>query len=102
MKMVEIIDEIIGEVDPDLIPLEFIMHARVMDKRGRETLLDGKDLEAFMSKPVNTSIDDVSAASIILDVRKMRKQAFVEINAFFEHLSTKFKADPTYGEPDYG
>lgn len=48
MAKYDFIDEIINDLDPEDIPIEYIVVAYIQTYSGSELTLSGKDLEAYM------------------------------------------------------
>lgn len=70
---VDVLDDIIGSLDPEDIPSEFILMAKIVDLNGKEMILRGIDLDNFMKNPFS-----VAEIRVILDIRGIR-QAMMEI-----------------------
>ncbi len=77
------LDEIIASLDPEDIPYEYILMAKVTDFQGNEKVYRGKDLGAFLSNPFS-----VAEVKVILDVRTIRL-ALAEI---VRHIATEVAA----------
>lgn len=84
MHNTDIIDEIIRQIDPERIPSEYIIMAKICLADGREAIVPGDELEQMMEKYG----DEVQDVRVILDVRKIRlaiiektNQIFAEVNA---------------------
>lgn len=89
----DILDDIIGQLDPEEIPVEYIVMAKVTDFDGNERLIRGEELADFMRNPFEVA----SEARIILDVRKIRKTIVEEVNAVYDEVNRKFT--DAFGKP---
>lgn len=89
----DILDDIIGQLDPEEIPVEYIVMAKVTDFDGNERLIRGEELAEFMRNPFEVA----SEARIILDVRKIRKAIVEEVNAVYDEVNRMFT--DAFGKP---
>ena len=84
MDYISIFDQIIDEVSPDDLPVEYIILARVVDFAGVERELRGDELIKFINHPMREF--SVLQACILLDVAKMREVMLENILTFFESV----------------
>lgn len=76
----DILDEIINHLDPELIPTEFIVMAKVRTYDGREAIVTGPELEDFMSQ----NEDQIADVRVILNVRSIRNRILETTEEIFE------------------
>ena len=79
-----ILDDVISGLQPEELPAEYIILAKVIDINGVERVLRGNELEKFMRDP-NRGIG-VAEARVILDVRKIREVLINILTNFFDEL----------------
>lgn len=82
----DILTDIVAIIEPEHVPLEYIIMAKFTDKDGIENIVKGIELKKFLEEPDRTSVHE---ARIIVDVSKMKKTMAIEIVRFFENLSAK-------------
>lgn len=85
MQKPDILDEIINQLDPEMIPTEFIVMAKVRTYDGMESIITGDELEAFMTDRA----DDVADVRVILNIRGIRTQ-ILEITEDIFNQASKF------------
>lgn len=86
MSQQDILDDIISRLDPEDIPAEYIIMARITDMNGEEHVLRGEELKAFMENPNEFAL----TAQIILDVRKIRKAIVDYVNEVYDEVNRMF------------
>ena len=86
MNTNNILDDIISGLQPDEVPVAFIVMAKVIDLYGNERVIHGKELEEFLADPDRSQ---VAEARVILDVRKIRVAIITAVNTFFDDLHTR-------------
>jgi hypothetical protein len=86
MNWNDVLDDIISGLQPQNVPVEFIVMAKLTDRTGVEQVLRGDDLVTFMANPEKAN---AKGAKIVLDVRKIRRSMSNEIVRFFENLAAK-------------
>lgn len=64
------LQDIISQINPEEVPLEFIVMAQVTTFDGEERLVSGTELEAIIENPDH---HNVAEARVILDIRKIRQ-----------------------------
>jgi hypothetical protein len=69
MSKPDIIDEIISSLDPESVPPEYIILAKVYTQWGEELILTAQELEDLL----DTKPESIVNIKIILDVRKIRR-----------------------------
>lgn len=82
----DILDDIISRLDPEDIPAEYIIMARITDMNGNEHVLKGSELKSFMENPNQYAM----SAQIILDVRKIRKAIVDYVNEIYDEVNRMF------------
>lgn len=82
----DILDEIIAGLEPENIPIEFIIMAKITDLDGEERILQGEELTAFMKNPM----DFAMSAKIILDVKKLRRVIVKLVNEIYDEVNIQF------------
>lgn len=85
MSKPDIIDEIISSLDPETVPPEFIILAKVYTHWGEELILTAQELEELL----DTNPEKVANVKIILDVRKIRKTINAATDSLFEAAKRK-------------
>jgi hypothetical protein len=86
----DILDEIISGLQPEDVPAEFIIMAKVTDYKGIEKILKGKDLADFLANPDRP---DMAEARVILDVKKIKMAILIEVNEFFRSIEPRFEGE---------
>lgn len=79
----DILDEIINHLDPELIPTEYIILAKVRTYDGMETIVKREEYDQYMED----NSDMVANVQVILDVRLIRQQILEITNDIFEQAS---------------
>jgi hypothetical protein len=79
----DLIDEVIRELDPQLIPSEYIFMAKITDIHGITKIVDGAELERLMKSPDGKNI--VSARATF-DSRKIKRALLAELNAIWHEV----------------
>lgn len=78
----EVLDDIIGTLDPEDIPVEFILMAKVTDLDGRERVLRGSELAQFLNHPFN-----VAEVRVLLDVKAIRAAIIDYVREVYEEVA---------------
>lgn len=91
----DILDDIISRLDPEEIPADYIVMAKLTDFDGNERIIRGEELREFMQSP----FEHAAEARIILDVRKIRKAIVEEVNWVYDEVNKLFSAK-FGGSPD--
>ena len=81
---VDVLEDIIGSLDPEDIPFEFILMAKVTDLNGRERVLRGPELAEFLSNPFS-----VSEVRVLLDVKAIRAYIIEFVRAVYVEVEIK-------------
>lgn len=84
MNWKDILDEVIGKLQPEYVPVEYIIMAKLIDQNGVEKVLKGLELAEFMDNPERANVRE---ARVILDVAKIRKAMLRDVTEFFDKLS---------------
>lgn len=82
MNVSNILDEIIRDIDPDEVPVDYIILARATDMHGNERIIRGSsEIQDFLT----TRYDDehIMDARIVLNVKKMKQVVLDEINRIY-------------------
>lgn len=85
----DILDEIIAGLEPENIPADHIIMAKITDLNGVERVLRGQELEDFMDNPTDYAI----SAQIILDVKKIRRTIANLVNEIYDEVNRRCAAD---------
>lgn len=83
MPDMSVLDEIVNEIEPEGIPPEYIILARIIDFDGRERVVRGKDIETLMNAEHSGRIAE---ARIVLDVPKIKQAIINEVNAIYNEI----------------
>lgn len=81
----DILDEIINHLDPELIPTEYIILAKVRTYDGAEHIVKRDEYEDFMTVHSDTVIN----VQVILDVRMIRQEILDITDEIFELASQR-------------
>jgi len=92
MSYSNILDEVISGLQPEDLPVEYIVLVKIIDLQGVERNLRGDDLEKFMNDP-NKHLG-IAEARVILDIRKIRAAIMTAVNVFFADLKTAIDEMP--------
>lgn len=79
----DILDEIINHLEPEQIPTEYIIMAKVRTADGAEHIVTRDDYDDFMT----VHSENVYNVQVILDVRLIRQQINEITDAIFEDAS---------------
>ena len=79
-----VLDQIISELQPEDLPAEYIVMAKVIDFDGNQKIIRGPELEKFMNNPNKTR--GFLEARVILNVKKIREDILTDFLYFFEIL----------------
>jgi hypothetical protein len=79
----DILDEIINHLDPELIPTEYIILAKVRTLDGNETIVKRDEFDDFM----RDNGDLIFNVQVILDVRMIRQEILEITDDIFEKAS---------------
>jgi hypothetical protein len=79
----DILDEIINHLDPELIPTEYIILAKVRTYDGMETIVKREEYDQYMEDHSEL----VANVQVILDVRLIRQQILEITTDIFEKAS---------------
>lgn len=94
----DILDDIISKLEPEDVPVEFIIAAKITDMNGEERIIKGAELEHVLHNPKQYPIAE---ARILFNVRKIRKAIVTEVNAIYDAVNARMKADVLGGrKPD--
>lgn len=84
MSPSDIIDEIVASLDPEHIPMEYIVMGRITLFNGSEKIIKGNELEMVLKHPERYNIAE---ARVVLDVKKIRKVIVDEINDIYDQVN---------------
>lgn len=85
MSPSELFANILQNINPDEIPLEYIIMAKVTDFNGEEFFVEGQeDLARVMRGPNRKNI---SNASLVLNVRRIRDRIAVGVNEIYDAIN---------------
>ncbi len=85
----DVIEELISRLDPEDVPLEFIVMAKITDFQGEEKILRGEELESMMRNP---ELYSIAEARVILNVKKMRRSLVAELDYIYDEVNRLFNA----------
>jgi len=86
----DLFEDIIQSIDPDEVPLEFIVLAKVTDFNGNERVLRGAELAKIMRGPERRKL---SEARIILNIRKIREAIAFGVNEIYDEINRKLSEE---------
>ena len=84
MSPVDLLEDIIQNIDPDEVPLEYIILANVTDFKGQQRILKGSELARVMRGPERKLLAE---ARVILDVRKIRMAIAAGVNEIYDEIN---------------
>ena len=84
MTPTDVLDDIISRLDPEDVPPEFIVMAKITDFQGSVKLVKGKELEEMMKHP---ELYQIAEARVVLNVKKMRKAIMTEVNYIYDEVN---------------
>lgn len=87
MTPIDILDDIISRLDPEDVPIEFIVMAQITDFQGVEKIIKGDELEQVLMNP---ELYQIAELRVILNVRKIRKAIMEEVNAVYDEANRLF------------
>lgn len=85
MAYSSILDDVIGGLQPEDLPMEYIVLAKVIDNDGVEKILRGKEVTKFLNDPDRAQ--GIAEARVILDMSKIRHTIVLVLTNFFEELN---------------
>lgn len=85
----DVIEELISRLDPEDVPLEYIIMAKIVDFQGEEKILRGEEMEAMMRNP---ELYQIAEARVILNIKKMRRTLITEIDYIYDEVNRLFNA----------
>ncbi len=100
MSPIDLLDDIIQSIDPDEVPLEYIIMANVTDFRGNQRILKGAEIARVMRGPERKTLAE---ARVILDVRKIRNSITAGVNEIYDEINRlcdEEDHDEAHSEPD--
>ena len=86
----DLFQDIIQSVDPDEVPLEFVVLAKITDLNGNERIIRGAELERVMKGPERRKLTE---ARIILNVRKIRESISFGVNEIYDEINRRITDD---------
>jgi len=89
MSPSDLLDDIIQSIDPDEVPLEFIVFAKVTDFSGNERILKGEEMARVMRGPDRKRLAE---ARVILDVRRIRMAITACVNEIYDEINRRVDA----------
>jgi hypothetical protein len=87
--MADVIDDVLNRLEPEDVPLEYIVMAKIVNFQGEETILRGPELERMMRNPEQYSIAE---ARVILNIKKMRRALIEEVDYIYDEVNRMFNA----------
>lgn len=89
MNWNEVLDEVISGLQPEYVPVEYIVYAKLLDRQGVERVVRGAELAQFMANPDHANVQE---ARVVLDVRKIRRAMISGVMKFFENLDQRLES----------
>lgn len=86
----DLFEDIIQSIDPDEVPLEFIVLAKVTDFNGTERVIRGNELAKIMRGPERRKL---SEARIILNIRKIREAIALGVNEIYDEINRRISEE---------
>ena len=86
MSPIDLFDEIIQSINPEEVPLEFIVMAKVRDFNGNERIIRGSELSQVLRGPAREKYND---ARIVLHVRKIRDAIAAGVNEIYDEINRR-------------
>ncbi len=77
----DILDDIISQLDPDEVPINFIVMAKILTIDGEEKFITGEELKMIMSDPEKFNVIE---ARVILDIQKIRQAICDRVEMIFK------------------
>lgn len=88
MSRTDVLDELIRNLDPEDVPTEYIVMAKVTDFQGVERIVKGDELDQVLHNPELHQIQEVR---VIYNVRKMRRAIIAEIDGIYDEVNRMFQ-----------
>lgn len=85
----DVLDEIIASLNPEFVPIKFIIMARIIDENGIEHVLRGDELAVFLRSP----IDNFREARVILDARRLKLSIIQTVADFWKRVDARLADD---------
>lgn len=86
MNFAHLLDSIIGALEAEDVPANFIVQATLVQMNGVEKVIHGKELQEFLS---NRKKYRVMETRVVLDVTRLRFAIAAHIEDFFTSLDTR-------------
>lgn len=87
MARSDVLDDLIRSLDPEDVPIKFIVMAVVTDFDGNERKVKGEELEAIIREPEHQNVAEVR---VIYNVKKMRRAIAEEVSAVYDEIARLF------------
>jgi hypothetical protein len=87
----DLLDELVAELDPALVPPEFIIRATYQTRDGVEHTVDGNAL-ANMLREGGGVLRGVHDARVTIDVRAIKQAMMADVVACYERVNRLIKA----------
>jgi len=91
MDWSNILNELVNDLQPEHIPLDYILAANYIDRHGLEHLVRGVELAHFVNHPDQYQIRQ---AFLVLDANKIRRVMHDKIIEFFIELNEQAVGNP--------
>lgn len=88
MAISDVFDEIISSIQPENVPLEFIMLAQYTDHEGKQKVVRGPALEDFMKNPHSYNVLE---ARVVLNIRKLQQKMTLVVAALFSDFENNIQ-----------
>lgn len=83
----DVLDDIISHLDPEDVPAEYIVMAKITDFQGATKMVKGKDLEEMLKNP---QLHQIAEARVVMNVKKMRKAISMNVNYIYDEVNRRF------------
>jgi len=82
MRRPDILDEIIDQIEPEVVPPEFIIMAKIRTEDGKEFVITGEELQDALASQKFDIVD----IRVILNVKRIREMVIETTNNIFREV----------------
>lgn len=82
MRRPDILDEIIDQIEPEVVPPEFIIMAKIRTEDGKEFVITGEELQDALASQKSDIVD----VRVILNVKRIREMVIETTNNIFREV----------------
>lgn len=86
MAQTDVLEDIINKLDPENVPVEFMVMAKITDFQGVERIVKGEELEKMIRNP---EMYQIAEARVILNVNKLKKAIIDEVNFIYDEVNRR-------------